>query len=183
MALSNRDRLRRVVVLCASFVRNLAYYRAGQGPHGRPLLNENVKHAGFWRQVNSDCIDVCVLDWCKLFAERQGEHHWRKIVTDPTVFEAALLAHVDLSASGFDAYIQQMKTYRNKFVAHLDQEKVMYIPDMLVAQRSVWFLHAHVVAREAKPSDLTGLPTMDVQLGYGECLSEAEEIFRFARSA
>jgi hypothetical protein len=178
MTLSRRERLRRVVLLCASFVRNLAYYRAGHGPHGRPLLEDNAKHVSFWRQVNSDCIDVCVLDWCKLFAERQGEHHWRKIVTDATASEAALLADVGLSASEFDAYIQKMKTYRNKFVAHLDQEKTMHIPDMTVAQKSLWFLHAHVVAHEAKPGDLGELPTGDVQLGYDQCLSEAEEIFR-----
>jgi hypothetical protein len=74
-----------------------------------------------------------------------------------------------------------MMTYRNKFVAHLDQERVMHIPDMTVAAKSLWFLHAHVVAREAKPGDLAGLPTGDVQLGYDGCLSEAEDIFRTAQ--
>jgi hypothetical protein len=181
MALSKKDRLRRVVLLCANFVRNLAYYRAGKGHHGLPLLDKRAKHASFWRQVNSDCIDICVLDWCKLFADRQGEHHWRKIVEDATAFKAALLHHVGLTAADFDAYIQTMKTYRDKFVAHLDQEREMNIPDMTVAQTSLWLLHSHLVAREAKPGDLIGLPTADMQLGYDQCFSEAEEIFQSAQ--
>ena len=177
MSLSRRDRLRRVVLLCASFGRNLAYYEAGQ-LYGRPLLDEKAKYASFWRQINSDCIDVCVLEWCKLFAERQGEHHWRKAIKDIAGFETALLAHVGLSADGFASYVEELKTYRDKFVAHLDQEKVMHIPHMTVAKKSLWFLHAHVVAHEASPSDLAGLPTGDMQLAYDGCLSEAEEIFR-----
>jgi hypothetical protein len=172
-----------MVLLCSSFARNLAYYRAGQGTHGRPMLGERVKHAGFWRQVNSDCIDICVLDWCKLFAERGGEHHWRKVVADANVFETALLAQVGLNASDFGAYIQKIKTYRNKFVAHLDRDKVMHIPDMDIAQKALWFLHARIVTNGAQPGDLTELPIWSVQLGYDQCVAEAEEIFRAAKAA
>lgn len=177
MALSKKDRLRRVVLLCANFVRNLAYYRAGRGSLGEPLLQERTKHAAFWRQVNGDCIDICVLEWCKLFAERNGVHHWRIVVSDEKMFEAGLLGHLGLGASDFDHYIQKMRTYRNKFVAHLDQDKEAFIPHMDIAQKAVWFLHGHIVANEAKAGDLTGLPTRNVQLGYEQCVAEAEEIF------
>jgi hypothetical protein len=81
--LTRTDYLRRVVLLCSHFMRNLAYYRTGQrfpdGWKAKPL----VPTAPFWRTVNGNFIDVCVLEWCKLFgdkittrADRQNNHYW-----------------------------------------------------------------------------------------------------------
>jgi len=76
-------------------MRNLAYYRAGIGKIGAPLRESH----SFWRQANSNFIDICVLEWCKLFADRKGEHCWSLIATDPTAFELALLAHLGMTAA------------------------------------------------------------------------------------
>jgi hypothetical protein len=180
MALSRRDRLRRVVLLCSSFTRNLAYYQAGKQTLGQRLLDERAPHTGFWRQVNSNCIDLCALDWCKLFADGKGEHHWSKVVADIQAFESGLLGDLGLNVSSFDNYTLAMKTYRNKFVAHLDRGNVMNIPDLGVAQKAVWFLHPHIVAKEAKPGDLGGLEAVNLQLGYDQCVADATEVFRSA---
>ena len=83
MTMTRRDRLRRAVIVCTSFVRNLAYYRACHGQHGSPLLAEAHPQVSFWRQANANFLDVSVLEWCKLFGEPKGEHGWRLIVTDP----------------------------------------------------------------------------------------------------
>jgi hypothetical protein len=91
--LTKRELCRRSVLLCVLFLRNLAYYRAGQGQQGRHLLDPSEPTVNFWRQANSNFIDMCVLDWCKLFADKQAVHHWRKIVSDPAKFEADLLVH------------------------------------------------------------------------------------------
>jgi hypothetical protein len=61
-------------------------------------LSEYHPQASFWRQVNGNFFDMAVLDWCKLFGDqkqtplkRVGEHHWRRVVSDPEMFEARLL--------------------------------------------------------------------------------------------
>jgi hypothetical protein len=81
--LPHRDRVRRVVLLCCAFARNVAYYRAGWADRAQPLLSELHPHASFWRQVNGNFLDMAVLDWCKLFGDpketprkRLAKHHW-----------------------------------------------------------------------------------------------------------
>ena len=131
-----RDRLRRVVIVCASFARNLAYYRVGQEPGSSALHAPTHPHASFWRQANGNFLDLCVLEWCKLFGERKGEHGWQQIVADPTAFETGLLAHLGMSATTFNAHIETMRRYRDKFFAHLDSDAVMQIPTLSMAQGS-----------------------------------------------
>jgi hypothetical protein len=78
-ALTRRERLRRVVILCCQFIRNLAYYRVGgQYPTGwkAPPLQPT---ASFWRIVNGNFIDACVLEWCKLLGDTKGQHCWDRI--------------------------------------------------------------------------------------------------------
>jgi hypothetical protein len=176
MAASERDRLRRVVLLCASFIRNLAYFRAGQDKEGLPLLQERAPFASFWRQVNSNCIDLCVLEWCKLFAEKNGEHHWTKVVSNRSAFEGGLLRQLGSNATAFEDYIKEMRTYRNRFVAHIDTEKVTHVPDMAVAKNAAEFLFEYLMANEAKPGELDGREGMNVKLGYDACVAEAREV-------
>ena len=103
-----RDRLRRVAMLCCSFARNVAFYRAGWVDEAQPLLSEYHPKASFWRQVNSNFFDVAVLDWCKLFGDQKetprtriGKHHWRKVVSDPEEFEVRLLTQLATDAASF----------------------------------------------------------------------------------
>src|ERR1700730_6834305 len=119
--LVRRDYLRRVVRLCAHFMRNLAYYRTGQNfPAGwkdAPLQPT----APFWRTVNGNFIDICVFEWCKLFGDNAGarnpdRHGWRQIVTDQAGFETALLSHLGKSEAEFDGYRVEMREYRDKFL-------------------------------------------------------------------
>ena len=57
----------------------------------------------------------------------KGQHHWRKIVTDGIVFKASLLNHLELDEANFQQYVDTMRTYRNKFVAHLDSDRTMNV--------------------------------------------------------
>src|SRR5271163_4043233 len=106
-ALKRKERLRRVVQLCISFTRNLAFHRAGLAEDFQlTLLSPRHPQAGFWREAHSNCYDVCVLEWCKLFADaKDGKHHWKKIVADRSSFEAGMLAHMGATADEFDAHI------------------------------------------------------------------------------
>jgi hypothetical protein len=102
MALTNKDRLRRVTLLCCHFTRNLAYYRAGrQGPRILPRQSE------FWITVKGNFIDQCVLEWCKLFGDKNGQHYWGKIVADQVRFEAELFQSVNQVE--FQKLLQKMR--------------------------------------------------------------------------
>lgn len=177
--MSRRDRLRRVVILCRNFARNLAYYRTGQLAEHAPLLDPKCPRMSFWRITNGNCIDICVLEWCKLFADKNGKNHWRKIVSEPAVFKARLLSDLGLEEERFSREIEEVKLYRDKFLAHLDSELTMNIPRLDVAKESAWFYHAYIVAHETQAGDLAGLP-LELDAGYAESESEARVIYQQA---
>lgn len=141
--MTRRSRVRRIYLLCAHFLRNLAFYRAGR------YRGQLTRRNQFWTVISNNCLDHCVLEWCKLFAEPKGKHHWRRIVGDQALFSAHLLAAVKMTQAEFDQYIVVMRTYRDKFVAHLDEEEVMNIPALRPAQRAVTALYTHVRTHES----------------------------------
>jgi hypothetical protein len=177
--LTRVERLRRVVILCESFTRNYAYYRAAWHDAVKHLLHADHEQASFWRQANGDFIDVAVLEWCKLFTDFKGKHCWRKVVTDPGTFEAALLSHIGKTAAEHQQLCKSMWNYRSQFVAHLDDEKVAYLPMLDGGWKAVQFYHEHVVTNEGTAADFTGHAAHpgDLAKGYAQCEAEARGIF------
>jgi hypothetical protein len=98
--LTRRERLRRVVILCASFARNVAYFRAGQSQTGAKARDPSYASA-FWAQVGTNFLDIAVLEWCKLLGDEKDKHFWRNVVTDPAAFEASLLISLEMTESDF----------------------------------------------------------------------------------
>ena len=180
--LSRRERLRRVVLLCSSFARNLAFYRVGQSNEGSRLLPETNPNSSFWLQANGNFLDAAVLEWSKLLGEKKAGHYWGEIVTDPATFETEMLARIGKSADTYEEWIREMRHYRDKFVAHLDSERTMQIPLLDTAKTSVWFYHEYVVTHEAQAGDLTGLSdtARSFNLGYEQCIELAKKIFQHA---
>jgi len=69
--------------------------------------------------VNGNFLDICVLEWCKLFGDPCGKHYWGKIISDRMGFFQGLLNELKMSESEFNAYVTEMRAYRDKYVAHL----------------------------------------------------------------
>jgi len=184
--LPRRDRIRRVAILCCAFARNVAFYRAGWSDEAQPLLSEYHPKVSFWRQVNGNFFDMAVLDWCKLFGDqketprkRLGKHHWRQVVSDSEAFEARLHARLETDTEGFAALITKMRDYRDTFVAHLDSDIKINLPELEAARVAVAFYYRHIVEAEARPGDLTGLPTVDdFARGDCQCTQDAAEVYR-----
>jgi len=110
-----------------------------------------------------------VLEWCKLFADKNGKHYWKKIVTDAESFRTKLLAHIGTDEAGFQKEIDTMLRYRDKFIAHLDSDPVMYIPSLDIAKKSVWFYYAYILNHEA-----ASLASLAPDLDYGYSVAEEE---------
>jgi hypothetical protein len=168
---TRRDRLRRVVLLCAQFARNMAYYRAG---HDR--LTKACSQ--FWITVDGNFIDIAVMEWCKLLGDPKGKHYWANIVTDPSCFEAGMRLHLGVTADELVVYIDEMRMYRDKFLAHLDNLAVMDIPFLDRAKSAVEFYHGQIVRYEASAGDLVGLPT-DLADYYRHSFDKARAIYAF----
>jgi hypothetical protein len=84
-------------------MRNLSFHRAGMQPDvQRGLLMASHPRGAFWREVHANFFDICILEWCKLFVDRNrhewGEHHWRRVFDDPDRFEAALYSAINVTA-------------------------------------------------------------------------------------
>ena len=174
--MSRRDRLRRVVILCRDFARNRTYYRSGQSSRHKSLLDSPHVPRQFLAGYEQHFIDICVLDWCKLFAEKSGKHYWINIVTDAAGFEAALLKHLNVSAEEWQRQIDGMRRYRDKFLAHLDSDHVMNIPTLDLARDAIWFYHSWVVDKEAKAGDIDNLPN-GLDTRFQQSQREAERVF------
>ena len=140
--------VRRVVLLCCHFARNRAYYLAGWDGQMLRIRGD------FWITVNGNFMDIAVLEWCKLFADNAGYHCWRRVVADPITFKAELYAEIQATDEQFAATISEMRVYRDKFIAHLDQLEIANIPHLDMAWRAARFYHAHLVASEPHLRDL-----------------------------
>jgi hypothetical protein len=102
----------------------------------------------------------------------------RRVVSDPNGFEIRLLAQLSTDAEGFAALIAKMRDYRDKFVAHLDNERIMYLPELEAAHIAVTFYYRHIVEAEAKPGELAGLPGVDeFARGNDQCTQEAAQVY------
>lgn len=140
--MTRRQLLRRVGILCCHFLRNLAFYKAGW-KKGALVTNDQ-----FFVNANSNFLDICVLEWCKLFGDKRGQHYWRKVITDQDAFFIGLLQSLRLTEAEFETYVETMRTYRDKFVAHLDTEEVMYLPKLRTARKSVASLYEYLLTHE-----------------------------------
>jgi len=123
-------------------LRNFAFYRAAQDAK-KAWAGEQ-----FWITVSNDFLDIGVLEWCKVFGDKRAKHDWRKSVTDQAAFHAALLDHIRLTEDLFEDYISEIRTYRDKFVAHLDEDERMNIPNLAAAIKSTQFLYHHLLESE-----------------------------------
>ena len=124
---------------------------------------------------------MAVLDWYKLFGDARGKHSWRKVIADPAGFEAELLGHLGITADAFGADIKAMQNYRDKFVAHLDNENEMDIPLFDVAKSAIGFCHRKIVETPAYAGFFYGLPETPDKFArgyYDQCTKEAESVYR-----
>jgi hypothetical protein len=163
------DRLRRCILVCCHFARNVAYHRSRPQGRGRPHEVE------FWNTADGNFLDVAVLEWCKLF-DTDARQGWKKVVSDKETFERAMLAALDVTAEEFEKFIQEMRRYRDKFVAHLDSDKVADIPHLELAKRAVQIYHQHIWDNELEPSAKSNLPS-DLEAYYQERLAEGAAIY------
>lgn len=147
--MNRRTRLRRTGILCLHCLRNAAYYRAW---NAGPVVRRETQ---FWKTLNGNFIDTCLLEWCKLFGDLKAKHHWSKSVTDSDQFTAGLYQKLGIDETAFEDYRLDVREYRDKFVAHLDELNQAKIPRLQPVIDSVQYLYEYLVQVE---DDLNAFP-------------------------
>lgn len=170
--MTRRKRLRRVLILCCHCLRNIAFYRAGW--HKGSLVFRD----DFWTIVNGNFMDICVLEWCKLFGDARGKHFWRKVVSDPAAFYSGLLHELGKTEDELKAYIDEVRDYRDTFVAHLDSEEIMHPPVLEVAKGCASYLYDYLLAREDEGDYFTGVSERSSALFYASVIKQGESVYR-----
>jgi hypothetical protein len=131
--------------LCVHSLRNLAYYRVWYD-EGKPHEARN-----FWVNANGNFIEIALLEWCKVFGDRKGAYNYNKCVGDPNAVHGLLLAAIGKTQQEWDAYVDSMRKYRDKFVAHWDEDvNGVFLPEMEIAKDSAVFLLNHCVQNEGE---------------------------------
>ena len=162
--------LRNSALLCLHGLRNLAYYRAGW--HG----NKPLFHGELMATMNGNCLDICVLEWCKLFALVRDLHYWANVVDDPTTYQTEFVQNVEVDAAGFEAYQKKMRELRDKFIAHLDARPTMHVPWLDTAKTSFVFHLHHLGRMDVNSGVLEGLPLRAGAYSMS-CKRQAEEFY------
>lgn len=160
---------RRQATLSCAIIRNIAYYYAGWiTGDGQGRLKDDTD---LGRTINSNFIDLAVLEWSKLFADWEARHHWRRFVWGTearTAFRTGLLDTIGLDLLAWEQYHTDVKTYRDRFIAHLDDDDVMIPPRLRIALESTVFFYEYLVSN-APAGAIAGRLPHDLRAYYDAC--------------
>ena len=168
--MTHRERLRCAGILCCHCLRNIAFYHSWD-KSGKPFSNDQ-----FWINVNGNFLDIAVLEWCKLFADTRGKHQYGKVVADSAEFLTYALRCLNITTAEFDAYVESMKKYRNKFVAHLDELNTMDIPSLGIAEKITKLLYQQLLAQESKTNTFYDAPPCAAKL-YKDFVTDGTQAY------
>jgi hypothetical protein len=129
----------------------------------------------YWITVTSNCLDISILEWCKLFADRKDPHHWQNIVSDRD-FERLIYRRMRVTRAHFEAYRLAVRRYRDKFLAHLDSDLAMEIPNLDLAMSASSIYYAYVRDVECTPATARSFPA-DLHDYYVNSMNEAQKVF------
>jgi hypothetical protein len=146
------DRLRRTFITAHSALKNLAYYRAARQSTKR---GNSIHQGDVDIRIVNNFLDIGVLDWCKLFV-RDERHAWNRIIPHDKrdQFLTELLAQLRIDWAVWDAYIEKCRTYRDKFLAHLDSKRTMYPPELDLAIEATVFLGRFLQAHHPEANNI-----------------------------
>lgn len=161
-------------LLCCHFARNFAYHSVFRKS---PYLGKE----GFWLTVQGNFIDVCVLEWCKLFGNRNGKYHWKNVLCDPDNFRRELLDTHGIDEAALKKLWNTVKDYRDDFVAHTEEQEMSVVPNMNLPYLLVEFYYRKLQLNFPSLETDDCLPA-HIDRYYDSCLKEAEGVLLHTKS-
>jgi hypothetical protein len=124
-------RILRAAIICCRIARNLAYYWETD------KVFCSMPQGTFWNVALGNFIDIAILDWCILFGSDHKDHqkhHWKRILplADHENFKNEIDYILEQNNKKWDDHWKEITNYRNRFVAHLDDndDTPFPVPDM-----------------------------------------------------
>lgn len=90
---------------------NLAHFKA-------IVQYSNESRQIFWRLVQRNFVDAAILAWCKVFANKGDDLHFKHLYPKETAFLKELVAALGMSLDTFRKYIELVKQDRDRLLAH-----------------------------------------------------------------
>lgn len=146
------QKIRRAGIICLHCLRNIVLYKASYSNDLR------IQDDQFLISANSNFLDIAVLERCKIFGSVKEKHNWERIVIDNNLFENGLHTKINCTKEEFSIYRNVMLIYRDKFVGHLDEEKMMDIPDLTKAIKSTIYLYQYLLETTDNPDIFSDAP-------------------------
>ena len=81
-----------------------------------------------------------------------------------------------MTEAEFNAYVVEMKTYRDRYVAHLDSVERFDIPKLDIAKKSVVYFYSYLLAREDQGGYFNDAPR-DPSRFYEDVLREGLSVY------
>ena len=155
----------------------MAHYRAGWND------GKLINGADFWKSINGNCFDYAVLEWCKLFADKKDNHFWKNIVANKDQFENNLQGAIGeiSNPEEFPNYIKIMRRYRDKFIAHLDDDLTAHLPSLDIGLQAVQTYYQYIIDIEASKEALTALPS-NIKEYYERSYAEARHAYEASQT-
>jgi hypothetical protein len=174
-----RERTIRTMRLAISCISNIASYRANWEKINEK--NTPIVQRQFWTLLNGNFLDMAVLEWCKLFADSDGKHHWTRTFSSQSNWKSSLFLHMQMSRSQFRNELGLVSKYRNKYVAHLDDPTPMNYPHTEFMLKSVSFLHDSLKNHSKSKEYFIGYYDTSQSL-YAKWLEDALDEVNFTKS-
>lgn len=160
-------------VVVMDFLQHLAFYRSV-----KVELDKQTVKSNFWAMTCNAHLEAAILDWCKVFGSvGPNPTHWKKTAGQTPEAAQEEFREIVFIKTGFkkpdwDNYHEQMRTFRDSYVAHLDVAKIPPVP-LLDQALKVAFAYDQWIRKQIEPSIIDG-PRLE-QL-YDKWLTEAHAI-------
>lgn len=148
------EKIKRTFQLANYCIANIAAYRVNwKSIDGKRSPKVNID---FWVRANGAFFDMSVIEWCKLFADLKGKHHWSKIIITKDEWKNKLLRHMHITDEQYEIELLKIKDYRDKYVAHLDNPISMNYPLTEFMLKSASFLYDFIKENEVMRTYIIG---------------------------
>ena len=74
------------------------------------------KDDSFWRTLNSNFLEICVLEWCKLFGDHKDKYHWENIMDDPSKFKQEMFHELNIKQTDLEGFGGQLSLYETSLL-------------------------------------------------------------------
>lgn len=132
--------------------------------------------------MHGNFLDICVLEWCKLFGNRNGEYHWIKVVPNSDAFKREMLSMHGIDDAAFNDLWSQLKDYRDNFIAHLEGQETTAVPNFGVAYLLTAFYFRQLQSAFPSLRVETSLPA-HFDRYYNQCLDHAKGVLVHVKEA